>query len=121
MTDLPQWMLDRGTADVAAVFAHGLSGDGVKPLLTDVQLLELSDLCLAHDRIVHTIEAYEVTDDAQYLVSEFSLFGQDAREDLRPWPDRARDSHKIVLNLVAASRAAEGTFMFQVWLDWPGR
>ncbi len=104
--------------EAEAVFAEGLSGYGPGGLITGEDLLALSELCLAADRIVHTIEAYAVTDEYQQLTPEFSLFGQDPREKARAWPDRARDSHALVTALVAEANTSERPIQYQVWLDW---
>lgn len=109
----------REAPDVAAICEAGLSGYGQEAIyLTPDGLLALSELCLSRGRIVHTIEAYEVTADADHPATEFSLCGQDESEAARSWPDRMRDSHSIVSDIVNAARASPSTIKFQVWLDW---
>lgn len=108
----------RAGTKAEAVFAEGLSGYGPGSLITGQDLLALSDLCLAADRIVHTIEAYALADEYQQLTPEFSLFGQHPEEAARPWPDRARDSHALVTALVAEANTSERLIQYQVWLDW---
>lgn len=107
-----------GSADVAAVFEAGLSGYYPEPMLTVDQLLELSELCLRHNRIVDTIEAFSVTPDAEQLRPEFSLFGQEDEDRLRPWPERVEDSHSLVKSIVADARISGLRIEFKVWLDW---
>jgi len=103
-------------AKVSKVFEDGLSDP--RAHLHSAELLLLSEQCLANTRIVHTIEGFVLRDGFQYATWDFNLFGQDPEEEARPWPDRARDSHKIVSDIVAAADKSGEVVVFQVWLDW---
>lgn len=101
---------------VAKVFENGLSDP--RAHLDSTELLLLSEQCLAATRIVHTIEGYVLKDGFEYADGDFSLFGQDPEEKKRPWPDRAKDSHAIVSEIVASANVSGEIIVFQVWLDW---
>jgi hypothetical protein len=111
-------MRETRSADVVAVFQAGKSGPFPNPLLTETQLLELSNLCLKSNRVVHTLEAFEITDDAETLRMEFSLLNDPPGGWADTWPERARRSHDEIAKLVAEVHAQLDRVMFEVWLDW---
>jgi hypothetical protein len=111
-------MQELPSADVRAVFRAGKSGPFPKPYLTDVQLLELSALCLQSNRIIHTMEAFAITEDGDTLRMEFSLLNAPPEGWADTWEERARRSHEEIAELVARVRAQPDRIMFAVWLDW---
>ena len=107
-----------GGADVTAVFEAGLSGYFPSPYLTSDDLLALSALCAAADRVICNVEAFEIDGQHDVMRSDLSLYGETADQKQKPWPIRAADSHKFVVQLVGEARLETNPIMFCVWLDW---
>ena len=107
-----------GGADIEAVFANGLSGDGKSPYLTTDDLLALSERCLAVHRVICNIEAFEI--DGEYDVArlDLSLHGETPEQKREPWVKRAHDSHQFIVNLIEDALKEPNRVMFAVWLDW---
>ncbi|KAK0329740.1 hypothetical protein LTR94_035538, partial [Friedmanniomyces endolithicus] len=81
-----------GGADIAAVYASGLSGYHPSPYLTPDDLKALSELCLRGARVISNIEAYEIDGEVDVPRFDLSLYGEDATQKLKSWPERASDS-----------------------------
>ncbi|MFO1014647.1 MAG: hypothetical protein U1E50_12875 [Caulobacteraceae bacterium] len=47
-------------------------------------------MCLAADRIIHTLEAFEITEAHDTPRADLRLFGSHPSERSIPWPERAR-------------------------------
>ncbi|GEM_PF-1834384 len=105
------------SSKVKAIYEAGLSPHSLDERISSDDLLALSVLCLTGNRIVHTIEAFEVIGSDHYADYRFSLLGQAPEEARRPWPERVRDSHSIVADLVEQAKKAEHQIVYQVWLD----
>lgn len=111
-------MTKKPSADIATVFREGLSGPYPNPYLTVDELLELSEMCFQHNRIVHTAEAFAVTADVDQACIEFSLLNDPPEGWADTWPERARRSRDEIVGLAAKVRAQQRNIMFEVWLDW---
>lgn len=89
-----------GGADVEAVYLAGLSGDYPSPYLTPGDLKALSDRCLAGIRVISNIEAYELDGAADVARFDLSLYGEDATQKSKSWPERAEDSVTFIKQLL---------------------
>ena len=107
-----------GGADIDAIFAKGLSGYGKAPYLTTDDLLALSKRCLAADRIICNIEAFEI--DGEYDVARIELgrYGETPEQKLGTWAERAQASDRVVGEIVKEALREPNRIMFAVWLDW---
>jgi hypothetical protein len=105
------------TADVYAVFEAGLSGGFGSPFLSADQLLQLSELCLARNRFVYSVEAYEITTDAETARVDLSRYGANNASSARSPPGEAQAVHAELTAIVANARREPATILFQVWLD----
>ncbi len=107
-----------GRADVEAVYVAGLSGYYPRPYLTPEDLKALSDRCLTGMRVISNIEAYELDGEADIARFDLSLYGEDATQKLKSWPERASDSVTFIEQLPLDVTKEKNRIMFQVWLDW---
>lgn len=107
-----------GGADVAAVFHAGRSGEYPSPYLTGDDLLALSALCVDADRVICTVEAFEISGEYDLARTDLSLYGETADQKQKSWPVRAAESHRFIVNLVVVTRLEANPVMFGVWLDW---
>ena len=105
-----------GGADVGAVFQAGFSGNFPHPYLTLDDLIALSDRCLAEDRVICTIEAFEIDGEHDVLRLEHS-YAERAGQKEKPWSERARDAHGFISSLAEHIRAEINPIMFVVWID----
>lgn len=107
-----------GGADVEAVYVAGLSGYYPSPYLTPSDLKALSDRCLTGARVISNIEAYELDGGVDVARFDLSLYGEDATQKLKSWPERAFDSVTFIEQLLLDVAKEKNGIMFQVWLDW---
>jgi len=107
-----------GGADVEAVYVAGLSGYYPSPYLTPDDLKALSDRCLTGIRVISNIEAYELDGEFDVARCDLSLYGEDATQRLKSWPERASDSVMFIDQLLRDVAKEKNPIMFQVWLDW---
>ena len=74
-------------------------------------------MCLRANRIIHSMEAWEVSPGAHTLCMEFSILS----DPPGGWPDtsaeRARRSHEEILQIVEEVRSQPKHIVFDVWLD----
>ncbi|MFO1014646.1 MAG: hypothetical protein U1E50_12870 [Caulobacteraceae bacterium] len=73
-------------------------------------------MCLAAGRIIHTIEAFEITEAHDTPRYDLSLFGSHPSKRSIPWPDRARNSHANVQRIGADAAACPNKVSSAVWL-----
>lgn len=101
-----------------AVYATGFSGNYPSPYLTPDDLKALSERCLRGERVISSIEAFEIDGEYDTPRPDLSFFGEDPAEKLKSWPERAAVSASDIARLLAGVAKEKNPIMFVVWLDW---
>lgn len=102
-------------ADIGEIMTRGQSGPFPRPRLTLAELQLVSRRCLAENRALANIEAFEITADWDIYRSEFSYR---ERGELRtaPWPERVKATAKFVDSLADDLVSEQNPIMFEIWI-----